>query len=157
MALFMKVPFAEGGAKQEKHRGWIKLDLFQFDVERAMAMEKGSMQLRERGVPRFSEITVCKEMDSSSAATLQNLVGTEGGGEIEIHLVKGSEKSSEATLKYTFKDAAFSHYAVTCSGDAPYETLRISYSELEMKFYAHDEGDKNVTSYNFAHKLVPPS
>jgi type VI secretion system secreted protein Hcp len=153
MALFMKLPFAESGAKQGKHAGWVKLDLFQFDVDRAIAMEKGGMAIRDKGVPRFSEVTISKELDATSTALLRNLVSTEGGQEIEIHLVKGSEKSSEATLKYKLKDAVFTHYSVSCSGDVPYETLRIAYSGLEMKFYAYDESERNVSSDNFVHEL----
>ncbi len=153
MALFMKLPFAEGGAKQGKHEGWVRLDLFQFDVERAIAMEKGGMAIRDKGVPRFSEVTVSKELDETSTALLRNLVSTEGGQEIEVHLVKGSDKVSQATLKYKLKDAVFTHYSVSCSGEVPYETLRIAYSGLEMKFYAHDQSERNVTTDNFVHEL----
>lgn len=154
MALFMKLPFAEGEGLQAKHEGWVKLDLLQFEIDRSIAMEKGNLKAKAGGVPRFSEITIGKELDVTTTALLRNLVGYDGGQDIKIHLVKGSEKTSEATVKYVLKDALFTHYAVTCSGDIPYETLKIAYSGIEMKFYSFDASDRNVSSDNWVHQLA---
>ncbi len=154
MALFMKLPFAEGEARQAKHEGWVKLDLLQFEIDRSIAMEKGNLKAKAGGVPRFSEITIAKDLDMTSTALLRHLVGYDGGQDIEIHLVKGTQKSSEATVKYILKDALFTHYSVTCSGEIPYETLKIVYTGIEMKFYSYDASDRNVSSDNWVHQLA---
>ena len=153
MAIFMKVPFAKGAAKYSKHEGWIKLDLFQFDIDRSISMEKGSLKSKAGGIPRFTEIVVGKYLDETTTALLNHLVGEEGGADIEFHLVMGSDKGSEATVKYKLKDGLFSEYSVNCTGEAPYETLKLTYSQMDMEFHPHDQGGGNVSTYKFSHIL----
>jgi type VI secretion system secreted protein Hcp len=149
----MKVPFAPGSAGQANHMDWIVLESFQFEIERSIAMEQGSMAARAGGVPRFSQIAVSKFLEEASTALLQHLVGYDGGVVIDIHIVIASKKGTDSTLKYRLKDAQVSHYVVSSSGDRPLESLMISYSELEMEFHPHDEGAKSVSTHKFAHNL----
>ena len=154
MSIYMKVPFASGSAGHAQHLDWIVLESFQFEIDRSIAMESGSMAAKAGGVPRFSQIAISKYLEESSTALLQHLVGYEGGVEIDIHLVIASKKGTDSTLKYRLKDALFSHYLVSSSGERPMESLMISYSELEMEFHPHDEGAKSVSTHKFAHDLT---
>ena len=153
MSMFMKVPFAEGAADYAGHEGWIKLDLFQFDVDRSIAMEKGSLKTKAGGITRFSEITICKNLDDTTTALLNHLIGYEGGCDVEVHMVMGSDKGTEATVKYKLTDTLFTNYSVNCSGDTQYETLQLVFSSMDMQFHPHGAAGKNVSKNKFFHQM----
>ncbi len=128
MAIYMKVPGADGSVTASGYEKWIELDSMQFGVGRAVAMTTGNMANRASGLPSFSEITVSKETEDSTYGLLNEAVLGKEGKKIELAVVEPGDKPTEY-VKYVLEDAIVSSYSMSAAGGSgkPHESLSISY------------------------------
>jgi len=142
MAIYMKVPGADGSVTAAGYEKWIELDNMQFGVNRSVSMETGNMANRAAGLPQFSEIIVSKETEDSTYGVLNEAVLGKEGKEIELAVVEPGDTPTEY-VKYKIKDALFSSYSMSAAkGGKPYENATISYSFVEISFTTHDKANK---------------
>ncbi len=88
MAIYMKVPGADGSVTAAGYEKWIQLQSMQFGVGRYVGMDTGNLANRAEGLPNFSEVTVSKETDEASHALLNDAVLGKAGKKIEIAVVE---------------------------------------------------------------------
>lgn len=141
MAIYMKVPGADGSVTSSGYEKWIELDSMQFGVGRSVSMVTGNIANRSAGLPSFSEVTVSKEMDDSSFGLLNEAVLGKEGKKIEIAVVEPGDKPTEY-VKYELEDAIFSSYSMSAAGSRPHESASISYSKVTVSFSTHDKANK---------------
>jgi len=141
MAIYMKVPGAEGSVTASGYEKWIELDSMQFGVGRMVTMDTGNLANRASGLPSFSEITVSKATDDSTYGLLNDAILGKDGKKIEIAVVEPGDKPTEY-VKYTLEDAIISSYSMSAAGDKPHESVSISYAKVEVSFTTHDKANK---------------
>ena len=142
MAIYMKVPGADGSVTASGYEKWIELDSVQFGVGRPVDMTTGNMANRASGLPSFSEITVSKETEDSTYGLLNEAVlGTEGK-KVELAVVEPGDTPTEF-VKYVMEDVIISSYSMSASGGGkPHESISLSYSKIEIAFTTHDKANK---------------
>jgi len=141
MAIYMKVPGADGSVTASGYEKWIELDSMQFGVGRSVAMVTGNMANRASGLPSFSEITVSKETEDSTYGLLNEAVLGKEGKKIELAVVEPGDTPTEF-VKYVLEDAIVSSFSMSASGGKPHESISISYSKIEIAFTTHDKANK---------------
>jgi type VI secretion system secreted protein Hcp len=141
MAIYMKVPGAEGSVTASGYEKWIELDSMQFGVGRMVTMDTGNLANRASGLPSFSEITVSKATDDSTYGLLNDAILGKDGKTIELAVVEPGDKPTEY-VKYELSDAIISSYSMSAAGDRPHESVSISYAKVEVSFTTHDKANK---------------
>jgi type VI secretion system secreted protein Hcp len=141
MAIYMKVPGADGSVTASGYEKWIELDSMQFGVGRMVTMDTGNLANRASGLPSFSEITVSKATDDSTYGLLNDAILGKDGKTIELAVVEPGDKPTEY-VKYELSDAIISSYSMSAAGDRPHESVSISYAKVEVSFTTHDKANK---------------
>jgi type VI secretion system secreted protein Hcp len=142
MAIYMKVPGADGSVTASGYEKWIELDSMDFGVNRTVSMNTGNMANRAAGLPSFSEVSVSKATDDSTYGLLNDAVLGKEGKEIELAVVEPGDKPEEY-VKYLLKDAIISSYHMSAGPEGePVESITISYSFVEVAFTTHDKANK---------------
>ena len=141
MAIYMKVPGADGSVTASGYEKWIELDSMDFGVSRGVSMDTGNMANRAAGLPSFSEVTVSKYTDDSTYGLLNDAILGKEGKEIELAVVEPGDTPTEY-VKYLLKDAIVSSYSMSAAGEQPHESVAISYSFVEIAFTTHDKANK---------------
>jgi type VI secretion system secreted protein Hcp len=142
MAIYMKVPKAEGSVTAEGYKKWIELDSMQFGVGRMVTMDTGNMANRSVGLPAFSEITVSKNTDDSTFGLLQDALMAKEGKQIIMAVVEPGDDPTEY-IKYELEDAIISSYSMSAGGGGrPSESISISYAKIVVSFTTHDRANK---------------
>ena len=138
MAIYMKVPGVDGAVTASGYEKWIPLDSMQFGVGRHIDMTVGDTTNRESSRPSFSEITVSKLSDDSSAGLFNESILNSGAKKIEIALCRTNNDKIEEYMKYTLTDALISSFSMSSGGDLPSESISISYVHLEVSYTTRD-------------------
>ena len=133
MAIYLKVEGIDGNVTAEGHEKWIDCGSLQWGVGRGIGAPTGAAKDREASYPSISEVTVTKEMDSSSPYLFtESCVGK--GKKVEIHLVRTSADKLETYMEYVLSNALISGYSVSSGGDRPTESLSINFTKIETKY-----------------------
>jgi len=123
-----------GDVTESTHTGWIELNSLQWGVGRSISMATGSVADQSPSVPQFSEIVVTKDNDATSYQLLQqalqgkgvpvviDFVRTDGGGNTVVY------------LELTLTNGMVSGHSHSSGGDAPSESLTLSYTAIQYQF-----------------------
>ena len=121
---------------------WIMCESVQFGVGRAISTIGG--QDREPSAPSFSEITLGKPTDVSSADLFMQATCGDSLGKAELHLVNVRDKKVEAYLMMELWDAMVSSYSASSGGDRPSESFSINFSKISYQYDKWDGGSKTT-------------
>jgi type VI secretion system secreted protein Hcp len=152
MAIYMKVPFAQGSVTAAGYTNWIHIDSLQLDIEKNLSMETGSLKQRASGVPHFSVFTVTKYTEDASPGLLDEVVHGMSGHVIEIAVAEAGDKPKEF-VRYKLTDAMPCAYCVSAAGESPHERLSFSYSKIEVAFTPHDTANRGSSPVRVAYDL----
>jgi type VI secretion system secreted protein Hcp len=155
MALYMNFNnnAIKGDVTAEGYANWIDLSSMQFGVGRGISMGVGSMSNREVSVPSLSEITISKNLDSSSAMLLkESLVGSEGV-KVEIAIVRTGNTKIEEVGRYTLEGVLISGYSTSSGGDRPSESISLTYAKILVDLKGADKDNKNGTNVKVGYDL----
>jgi type VI secretion system secreted protein Hcp len=123
-----------GDVTEATHTGWIELNSAQWGVGRSISMATGSVADQSPSLPSFSEIVVTKSNDETSYKLLQeayqgkgvpctiDFVRTTGGGSTVVY------------LELVLENARISGHSSSSGGDAPSESMTISYTAIQYMF-----------------------
>lgn len=134
MAVYLKIPDIKGGATEDNHKEWIKVDSLQFAVTRNLKNPFGAATNRESGHPTVSEIHVTKPMDNSSLDLWAWAVDDFNTKTVKVDVVS-TAKSKEPFATYSLENCVISGYQVSASGEAmPHESFSLNFTKIEKKF-----------------------
>jgi type VI secretion system secreted protein Hcp len=134
----------KGDSVVEAHDSWITCDSVQFGVGRSISMSGGGKD-REVSNPSFSEVTMSKSTDISSADIYYQAVQGKSLGKAEIHFIQtGGTDSSQVFLKVELTDAIVSSYSASSGGDRPSESFSLNFTKISYQYDAFT-GDKVIT------------
>lgn len=156
MAIYMQYGVKDeikGKVTAKGHENWIELNSLQFGVGRSIPMMVGAQTERESSAPSISEVSVSKIMDDSSPYLFQEaLVGE--GKTVTIHVAKTGVAQLENIVEYILTAGMISGYSISSGGDAPSETLSISFTKVEMKYIQWDETHKKASQIPVSYDLA---
>ena len=133
MAIYLKYDGIDGDATHEDHKKWITIESMQWGVGRAIATATGSTMNREASEPSVAELTVSKQMDTSSVYLFQEACTGQTGKEVKVHLVS-TGSPGKTYVEYTLENSLVSGYSVSSGGDRPSESVSISFTKFLMKY-----------------------
>ena len=141
MSIFMALPNVQGSAGDAGHAGWLPIETIEWGVQRELAAPSGRRGGREASNAQFHELTLRRPSDRATPALI--LSACCGRGQtVTLRLTRtGDGTGAEPYAEYVLHNALVSEYTVRARsrGDArPLETLRISFTEVEMKYVGQD-------------------
>jgi type VI secretion system secreted protein Hcp len=119
----------KGQVTEDKHKGWIELNSFQFGVGRAVSSGAGG-QTRESTAPSISEIVVTKVNDASSPKLYEDSLAGAFDTAVTIEMTQTTKKGTETYLKIELTDCGISGYSISSGGDAPSESLSLNFTKI---------------------------
>jgi len=119
------------------HEKWITCDSMQMGVGRAISASGGGVD-RETSNPSFSEVTLTKSTDVSSADLFMQSVCGKGLGKAEIHFLQtgGADKAQQVYMKIELEDAIVSSYSMSSGGDRPTESFSLNFTKISYQYDA---------------------
>ncbi len=137
---------AKGDATEKNHKDWIKLDSISFGSGRTVKTPTGRVADRQADTGQVSEITITKDMDTSSMKLFKaTCVGT--GEKMELHVTRaGALAGGEEIvyLKYTLENALVTSYSFNSTGGQPTETLTLNFTKITMAYTPQDAAAKGT-------------
>lgn len=139
MAIYLSYEGIFGNASAEEYKGHISLFSTHFNIQRSISMEVGSMCNRENSCPKFSEVTIMKEADSSLPLFFkESVVGSKGKTAVLKYVRTGKTKLQEY-MTYTLSDVMVSNYIISATKDnQPLEIITLSYSKSIISHQSFD-------------------
>ena len=138
----------KGESQAEGHKGsdgWMEINSFQWGCGRGISTPVGASAKREASAPSVSEITVTKQMDSTSPKLAKEaLVGK--AVDAEIHLVETGADKLETFLTVKLTNCMISGYSVSSGGDRPSESLSLNFTKIEYIYQGYDDQHKVDTT-----------
>src|SRR5262249_28410405 len=138
----------KGESIAEGHKGsdgWIEIGSVQWGCGRAISTPVGASAKREASAPSVSEVTVTKQMDSTSPKlTKEALVGKAVTAVIDV--VETGENQLETFLTLTLTNAMISGCSFSSAGDRPSESLTLNFTKIEYVYQGYDDQHKVDTS-----------
>jgi type VI secretion system secreted protein Hcp len=129
VAIYMLFGDVKGQVTEDKHKGWIELNSFQFGVGRAVSSGAGG-QTRESTAPSISEIVVTKVNDASSPKLYEDSLAGAFDTAVTIEMTQTTKKGTETYLKIELTDCGISGYSISSGGDAPSESLSLNFTKI---------------------------
>ena len=153
MAIYLKYDGIDGDATHEDHKKWITVESLQWGVGRAIATAVGSTKNREASEPSVAELTIAKQMDTSSVYLFQEACTGQTGKEVKVHLVS-TGSPGQTYLEYTLTDSLVSGYSVSSGGDRPSESVSINFNKVEMKYIPLESNNEAGSPVTKGYDLV---
>ncbi|MEM8490373.1 MAG: type VI secretion system tube protein Hcp [Pseudomonadota bacterium] len=138
MAIYLKVPFAKGGATAAGFEGWIELESLQFQVDRSISLETASLKNLPSETPKFSHFTVTKRIEDSSGGLFEQAAQGTSGHEIEIVVV---ETGPKPYVRYKLSDVYLAQYSVDATVGHLAERVSFAYSTIQAEFLPHNRSN----------------
>lgn len=129
----------KGEATAAQYKDMITVLTMDFNVHREISSYTGTSMDREASATRLGDITITKLQDKASPDFFKE--ATIGKGKKATFFITKQGDEIEEIMKIELNDAMISNYSVSVSGDRPYESLTISYTEMTMTVTPTD--DKN--------------
>ena len=130
MAIYMLFGDVKGQVTEDKHKGWIELNSFQFGVGRAVSSGAGG-QTRESTAPSISEIVVSKLNDKASPKLYEDSLAGTFDSKVTIEMTQTTKKATETYLKIELEACGVSSYSISSGGDAPMESLSLNFTKIQ--------------------------
>jgi len=136
MPIYMKYGTINGNVTEDKHKGWIELNSFQWGVGRAISTPVGRAANREASSPSVSEVVVTKPMDIASVGLLQAALGGEDPVEttLEFTQTSGNKGEQRVYLKFVLGNTMISGFSMSSGGDRPSESLTLNFTKIHEEF-----------------------
>jgi type VI secretion system secreted protein Hcp len=149
MAAYLKYGTTiKGESLAEGHKGsdgWMEINSVQWGCGRAISTPTGASAKREASAPSVSEITVTKQMDSTSPQlALEALVGKAETCNIELVETGADQLLTFLTINLT--NTMLSGYSFSSGGDRPSESMTLNFTKIEMTYQGYDDQHKADSS-----------
>ncbi len=152
MAIYMKYGSINGSVTTDGFAKWIDLNSFQLGVGRAIASAARSEENREASEPSISEITVSKNMDTSSLNMFEEGLASTMDNKVEIVFTTTTKNKVEEYLRYELTHVGLSGYSISSGSEGiPTESLSLNFTKIMMKFAgmgANVQGNAKAATYD---------
>ncbi len=159
MAAFLKYGSKiKGETLTEGHKGsdgWIEIGSVQWGCGRGIRTPVGSSGKREASAPSVSEVTISKEMDSTSPLLAQEaLIGK--AVDAVIDLVETGADKLETFLTIKLTNTMISGYSMSSGGGRPNESISLNFTKIDFTYQGYDDQHKvdNAKKQNFIYDLT---
>jgi type VI secretion system secreted protein Hcp len=153
MSIYMQYGSITGDATQSGFQKWVQLESFQFGAGRAISTSTGGATNREAHEPSIGEIVVTKMLDSSSGPIFQALCTDNKGQQCVISFVT-TGNPGQTYLKYTLRDAIFSHMSMSSGGDRPVETLSLNFTEIALELTPLEGSNAAGSPFHYTYDIA---
>ncbi len=136
MAIYMQFDggSVKGDVTAKGFENWIEVSSLQFGLHRAITMDAGRAANRSHGRPSISDITLSKPHCKASPFLLKASLTGDQGKKAKIVVVETGAKQLKTYVEYDLEDVLVSSYNTATSGDAPQETIALSFTKITTTF-----------------------
>lgn len=153
MPIYLQIDGIQGDATQQDHVKWMDIEAIHWNVARNMNTLAGSAANREASEPVVSEVVLTKVSDSSSTKLFQEACSGRTGKTATIHLVTTGNPGN-TYIEYLLNNTLIANYSVDSSGDRPIETIRLNFTQMQVKYTPYDQNNNPqspmIASYDLA-------
>lgn len=141
--MYLKIEGIEGEASDRAHSDWI--DVLSVDwgakgtpVRASMAVPQGGAERKRPGRVKYSNITLKKSYDASSANLAQACAN---GTHIPRVSLEWTTTDADGTkyMRAELQDVIISSYSIDASGDQPIESISLNYAEIKTSYIPQDQ------------------
>lgn len=137
---FMKIGDIKGESQDRDHKGWV--DVMTFEQSMHIPESDGTGG-RRRGSVVFDDISVVKELDSSSPKLQEAVALGRVIPKVEFELTATRADEGRVTYyKYELKNVLITSYSVSASGNEatiPTEEFTLNYEEIKVSYTNLDD------------------
>lgn len=127
---FIHIPDLDGESTDERHRGWIEMTQFEFNVQQKVSQTASSAGGATAERVDFSEFGFSKLMDKTSPLLALACAAGTHFGTIVVELCRaGGDKIP--FMKYTFTNCIISAFNTSAEGDFPEDDVSFVYGKVE--------------------------
>jgi type VI secretion system secreted protein Hcp len=153
MPIYMHYEGIDGEVGAKGHEKWIILTSFSWGESRGLKSSQGGTT-REDGTVAMSDITVKKDVDSTSPKLF--IAGATGTLDktVKIDFVRTAKGEEQTYMQYTLTGTGVSSFSVE-GGDRPTEEISLNFDKIEFKYNAIGDdltGNPEIVSYDLAAK-----
>jgi type VI secretion system secreted protein Hcp len=160
MAIYMKYGNIDGSVTTEGFTKWVELSSCQLGVGRAIASAARSEENREASEPSISEITVTKNMDTSSLKLFEEGLASTMDNKVEIVFTTTTKNQVQEFLRYELTHVGLSGYSMSSGGEGiPTESLSLNFTKIMMKFAgmgANVQANAKFATYDLTQMKLNP-
>jgi type VI secretion system secreted protein Hcp len=128
--VFIQIPGMDGESTDGRHRGWIEVTQFDFNVRQKVSQTASSAGGASAERADFSEFGFTKLMDKTSPLLALACAGGTHFGSIVIELCRaGGDKIR--FMRYTFTDCMISAVKSSSDGDFPEDDVSFVYGKVQ--------------------------
>ncbi|QIT55936.1 type VI secretion system tube protein Hcp [Aquisalimonas sp. 2447] len=141
MSIFMAMPNVQGSVADAGHAGWLPVETIEWGVQRQLASPSGRRGQREASNTEFHQLTVRRPSDRATPALVLGACCGRGQTVTLRFTRTGHGNGAEPYAEYVLHNALLSEYTVRARGRGnacPLETLRLSFTAVEMKYVGQD-------------------
>jgi type VI secretion system secreted protein Hcp len=133
--LFIKMDNITGEVTTKGYEGYIKLESFQWALERTISAPSGGGSTREASIPSVSELTLSKTVDRSSTAIFLNALGSSPIATVTLVLVDTT--TNAIFYRLTLNEALVSSQAhsATAGSDKPFESVSLNFTKIRIETF----------------------
>jgi type VI secretion system secreted protein Hcp len=133
--VFIKMDNITGEVTTKGYEGYIKLESFEWALGRTISSPTGSGGSREVSSPSFSDLTLSKTVDSSSAAIFLNAVGNSPIP--TVTLVLADTTTNVVLYRLTLNDVLVSSQAHSgaAGADKPAESISLNFTKIKIETF----------------------
>jgi type VI secretion system secreted protein Hcp len=151
MPIYMSYPAIVGDVTEAGHKGWIEVSSFTWSLSRNITSPTGAAADREATSPFFSELTLGKTEDKSSALLLQEAL--QGKGQyVTIEFVRTYMDRQSVYLSVILQNTLVSGFSTATSGERPSESVTLNFGKIEYRFTPgtdlNSTGDPQTVGYD---------
>jgi type VI secretion system secreted protein Hcp len=142
MAAYLKYGTTiKGESLAQGHKGsdgWIEIGSVQWGVGRGISTPVGAASKREASAPNVSEVTVTKQMDSTSPLLAQEaLIGKAVTATIDLVETGADQLQTYLTLELT--NTMISGYSMSSGGGRPSESLSLNFTKIVFTYQGYND------------------
>ena len=148
MAIYLKLGDIVGNVTHTDNKEWIALDNCAFACHRPISQIVGEVANRSRATPQITTITAGKKTDVSSEGLMRAAISKTAGVDAEIHYVVNDDDNKYKKIQsIKLKNVIVASYNQSASSEGdPYESLELSFSNIEADFNPSDATGKTAGS-----------
>jgi len=131
MALLLKGPF-KGSSTLKGFEGWVPITSLQWGAGRPVTVNPTTQPPEQAGRLTFSEITITKSLDVTTAAIAKSMQRSGPIDTVEVVEVEPDPSGAVASPTLSLKafDVFFSGYSVSTGGERPNESISFAFTRI---------------------------
>ena len=155
MSIYMQMPSITGNVTIKGYEGWIEVTNLDFSAKRNVSTKVGQQTDRDSNAPRINEMTMTKNVDSSSPFLFEALLKGTSMAKVTIAVCKNGA-DAKVSSQYVLHDVMVSYYEEQVDGateQGGQDYLNLNFTQIEKRYTPYDSQGKAQAAVSVGYDL----